>query len=195
MLGDLAAGRGALGYSKLTLSEFVDGVRGHDVAGRRGLFAPAMTRSLNNYIEAQIHGTVDLAADAEALVIDPAFADTPTAEALISTAGRHGLSIEWHQGTVLALWEVPRTAPQVVDRAPMRWEQLLGRGRAYRLARLVIQRHATTNSRLDAATIGQAATSVARTPATWAEWGTQPEVLVHLKDLWLMLVALGNPSR
>lgn len=74
----------------------------------------------------------------------------------------------------------------------MRWERFCSDGNAHRLAGLVVERHAHTD-RLDAAIIGQAAVSVVRSPELWRVWGTQPEVLVHLKDLWLLLVAHGRP--
>lgn len=47
--------------------------------------------------------------------------------------------------------------------------------------------------RLDATNIGQAAVSAVREPARWRDWGHPDEVLVHLKDLWLMLVAHREP--
>jgi hypothetical protein len=76
---------------------------------------------------------------------------------------------------------VPGTSPQAAGRTLMRWELFLDQGRAYRLAQLVVQRHAATVDRLNAADIGRAAVSVVRNPEDWAAWGTQPEVLIHLK--------------
>lgn len=195
LLEDLAAGHGALGRAELDLGGFVDGVVGKDIAAGRGLFVPAMTNALNDYVEAQVHGVIELAGDVEAVVIDPAFVDTSIAASLIAAAQRYGLSIEWHRGTGLAVSDVPASSSQVAGQPPMRWELLLDQGRGRRLAQLVVGRHGQTDGRLDAAGIGQAAVSVVRDPGLWGDWGTQPEVLVHLKDLWLMLVALGDPLR
>jgi hypothetical protein len=65
-------------------------------------------------------------------------------------------------------------------------------GRAHRLADRVVTAHGTAG-RLDAAAVGAAAVEAVRDADRWAQWGTPAEVLTHLKDLWLMLVALGAP--
>jgi Protein of unknown function (DUF3626) len=59
---------------------------GGDISRRRGVFAPERRHSLNDYIEAQVHGVLSLAADVDALVTDPAFAGTTTGELLLATA-------------------------------------------------------------------------------------------------------------
>jgi len=138
------------------------------------------------YIEAQVHGEVRLAADAEAVVIDAAFGDTPTGALLVAAAERHGLEAEWHPGSALALAEVPRSAPE--GEQLMRWQAFCANGRAHSLAERVIERHGTA-TRLDAANIGQAAVSVVRDPQRWRDWGTRREVLQDLKDLWVIVVA------
>jgi hypothetical protein len=59
---------------------------------------------LDDYVEAQVHGVVDLAADVEALVLDPCYRGGPVEEA----AGRLGCPVEWHPGFVLAADELCR---------------------------------------------------------------------------------------
>jgi hypothetical protein len=49
--------------------------------------------------------------------------------------------------------------------------------------------------RLDAANIGAAAAGVIRDPERWSDWGAPAEVLQHLKDLWVLVVAHGEPVR
>ena len=84
---------------------------------------------------------------------------------------------------------VPREAP---EDPVWRWQALCAGGRAHRLADRVVTAHGT-DDRLDAATIGAAAVDAVRAPDRWREWGAPAAVLTHLKDLWLMLVALGAP--
>jgi hypothetical protein len=36
---------------------------------------------------------------------------------------------------------------------------------------------------------------VVRRPERWEQWGAPEEVLQHLKDLWVLVVALGEPPR
>jgi hypothetical protein len=59
---------------------------------------------LDDYIEAHVHGVIDLRRDAEALVLDPCYRDTPTETA----ARRMGCPIEWHGGFTLTTAELRR---------------------------------------------------------------------------------------
>ena len=192
LLENIAAGKGALGRSGVDVRAFVDGVLHGDLSRGRGLFAPAMGHTLNDYIEAQVHGVVSLATDVESLVIDPAFAGTPTGGLLLAMAKRYGFEAEWHPGSALALTEVPQEAPDAAEAELMRWQAFCANGRARRLAERVIEHHGSA-PHLDAANIGQAAVSAVRNPKRWQDWGTPLEVLQHLKDLWLILVTHGEP--
>ncbi|MCU1537894.1 MAG: hypothetical protein JWP82_2245 [Humibacillus sp.] len=49
---------------------------------------------LDDYVEAHVHGVVDLATDVEALVLDPAYRGT----AVESDAQQLGVAVEWHPG-------------------------------------------------------------------------------------------------
>lgn len=59
---------------------------------------------LDAYVEAHVHGPVDLARDVEAVVLDPAHRGTGVEEA----AGRLGIPVEWHEGRVLSVAELER---------------------------------------------------------------------------------------
>lgn len=193
LLESIAGGGGALGRSGVDVRAFVDGVLRGDLSRGRGVFAPAIERhTLNDYVEAQVHGAVSLAADVEALVIDPAFADTSTGELLLAIAKRYGFDAEWHPGSALELSHVPQDIPDTGGAEPMRWQAFCAGGRAHRLAERVGE-HSGTPPRLDAANIGEAAASAVRSPERWQDWGTPPEVLQHLKDLWVIVVVYGEP--
>ena len=193
LLESIAGGKGALGRSGVDVRAFVDGVHGGDLARRRGVFAPTMERhTLNDYIEAQVHGAMSLATDVESLVIDAAFAGTPTGGLLLAMAKRYGFEAQWHPGLALALSQVPQDAPDAAEAELMRWQAFCANGRARRLAERVIEHHGSA-PHLDAANIGQAAVSAVRNPKRWQDWGTPLEVLQHLKDLWLILVTHGEP--
>ena len=115
-----------------------------------------------DYIEAHVHGPVELARDAEAVVVDPAFAGTPIADALLAL----GLPAEWHHGFVLAVEDIP-----VEPLGELRWQAFCAGGRAREHARRL-------GMSLDAVAIGRAAAVDGYTDA--------------LKDLWAMTVALGR---
>lgn len=59
---------------------------------------------LDDYIEAHVHGTVDITRDAEALVLDPCYRGTPAGAA----ARRLTCPIEWHAGFTLTTAELRR---------------------------------------------------------------------------------------
>jgi hypothetical protein len=59
---------------------------------------------LDDYIEAQVHGVVELGRDVEALVLDPCYRDTP----IDAAASRLGCPIEWHGGFTLTTTELRR---------------------------------------------------------------------------------------
>jgi len=62
----------------------------------------AAGRALDDYVEAQLHGGLDLAADVEAVVADPSFAGTPTAAHLAAVA-----PLRYHPGFVLEATAFP----------------------------------------------------------------------------------------
>ena len=140
-----------------------------------------------------MHGAVALAADVDALVLDPAFADSAVGELSEDTASRYAIECEWHPGSARAPlaagvpWDVPD-----VDGEPLAWQTFCAHGRARQLAERVVERHSKAQ-RLDAANIGQAAVSVVRSPERWEDWGGQMEVLQYLKYLWRITVVYGEP--
>ncbi|MFF7133427.1 MULTISPECIES: DUF3626 domain-containing protein [unclassified Streptomyces] len=62
--------------------------------------------ALNDYIEAQVHGGVDLARDVEALVLDASYRNTPVEAA----ARRLPVPVEWHPGYRITVAELRRHA-------------------------------------------------------------------------------------
>jgi hypothetical protein len=94
----------------------------------RGEIAPAMNHDLYDYIEAHVHGPLVLT-DVEALVIDPAFAGTPTGDALAAAAKRYGFALEAHAGCALAVESIPDEFP-----GEYVWQEFCSGGRARAIA-------------------------------------------------------------
>ena len=127
-------------------------------------------RVLDDYVETQVHGGVDLAADVEAIVADPSFRGTPTGDLLAGLAPR----LHWHPGFTLRPEEFPAEA-----RGPLA---------------PVLAAHLATLYRaelIDAELIGRAARSVVREPQRWSAF---PDPLQQLKYLWHILVMAGRPA-
>ncbi|MFF0253364.1 DUF3626 domain-containing protein [Micromonospora zamorensis] len=138
----------------------------------------AVGRALDDYVEAQVHGTLDLAYDVEELVVDPSFAGTPIGATLESIAERYGFPLRWHPGFMLA-----------VDQVDAEF-----RGPAIPvLAARVHREFARAGDPVDAALIGRAAASAVAEPHRWADRGPIADTLQHLKQLWHVLVRYGTP--
>lgn len=59
---------------------------------------------LDDYVEAHVHGVLDLRADVEAVVLDPCYRGTP----IEAAAARLPCAVEWHGGFVLTTSELRR---------------------------------------------------------------------------------------
>jgi hypothetical protein len=132
-----------------------------DSAGRLG-------RVLDGYVEAQVHGRLDLARDAEAIVADPSFLGTAVGDDLAATTGRWGIALEWHAGFRLAPDRIPGAFRG--DHIPP-------------FAASIADLYQQTT--LDPALLGRAAAD----PAAWSHLGSPDELLQHVKYVWHALVA------
>ena len=132
-------------------------------------------RNLNHYIEAQVHGEINLKRDAEILVIDPSFQDTPTGDILKELCKKHEIQLFCHPGYALKLDEIPSdfrgpTMPSLAKRI-------------------------AEKDFVSVADIGKAAMDLKLNPARWADRGTYKKVLQELKLLWHVLVKYGQPFK
>lgn len=164
----------ALGEPNLTPGKLVDHVLADVGRAPRDPSAQRASRNLNHYIEAQVHGEVRLADDAEMLVADPSFEDTEVGEMLEEISRRYSIRLHWHMGFELGANEVPAdfrgpTMPSLAER--------IARGGI-----------------INAATIGAAAVDLKRSPESWNDRGAYKDVLQELKLLWHVLVKYGVPN-
>ena len=72
-----------------------------------GRSATTPARSLDGYLEAQVHGGVDLRSDVESIVLDPSFRGTAVEAQLSVAATRFDFRIAWHDGSEIRAAEVP----------------------------------------------------------------------------------------
>jgi hypothetical protein len=165
----------ALGRPGMSVTSLVEVLRSapRDPAG-----APRdQGRSLDDYIEAQVHGWVELKSDAEAIVADPSFQGAEIERTLDETARRYQLDLRWHAGFELVAADVPSEF----------------RGPAIPvIAERIAREFGGGSSRLHAELIGRAARSVVTDPARWQDCGTPAETLQKIKQLWHVLVQYGG---
>lgn len=174
LLAEIETTGSALGLDQLTVPTFLT-LLSRELAQPRGTPATGRVgRALDAYIEAQVHGMINLHTDVELLVADPAFRATPTGELLEAISTRYAIKLDWHPG-----FSLPVTAVPADFRGP---------------AMPPLARRMTGEGRLTVALIGHAAASLHRHPEEWADWGTDDETLQHLKQLWHVLVYYGEPA-
>lgn len=74
---------------------------------RGGDRVSTVSRDLDGYVEAQVHGGVSLAADVDEVVLDPSFRGTGIERDLALAEKRYGFEIRWHSGSELHINDVP----------------------------------------------------------------------------------------
>lgn len=164
----------ALGGKDLEVSSVLDQLNRRHHSEESAIFHGQPGRSLDAYIEVQVHGPINLAADVEYLAADKTFQGTETGRRLETLATKYQFELHWHPGFMLAVSMVP---PDF-------------RGASMR----PLARHVAPDGLLDAAKIGAAAASLRRRPELWTSWGSFDETLQYLKQLWHVLVAFGEPG-
>lgn len=177
-LADIETRGEALGLRGMTPGRFLDFLR-HELP--RPCDASAVGppgRVLDDYIEAQAHGTVNLAEDVERLVADPSYRGTAVGEQIAAVCETYGIELQWHGGFVLPAAEVP-----VDFRGPS----------IPPLARRIAEVAGT--ELLDAAAVGVAAAAAHREPEDWREWGAYTDVLRRFRQMWHVLVQFGHQAR
>ncbi len=127
------------------------------------------------YIEAQLHGPIDLARDVARIVIDPSFLGTPTGAALQAAGDLFGVEISCHHGFCL----------DVDDYRDARVRNFRGQDVAA-LALRIHRDYCDPGEPITANALGRAA----REPAA----ATDP-VRQQIKQVWHTMVAFGRPVR
>ncbi|MEM7030125.1 MAG: DUF3626 domain-containing protein [Chloroflexota bacterium] len=130
-------------------------------------------RALDDYIEAQIHGSINLEADVITLVADPSFQSTKTGQVLSQLCTQYDIRLDWHAGFQVQASAIPDDfrGPEI----PRLASRIMGQGQ------------------LNTAMVGEAALSLYQQPDQWRDLGTYAEVLQYIKQLWHALVTFGQP--
>lgn len=146
-----------------------------------GRHRAAPRRTLDAYVEAQIHGGIPVE-DIAAVVVDPSFATTPVAAQLERLAATTGVEVRWHPGTVVTPHDL------AADPAAIAWV-----GDDAYLARLVsdLERLAAPSPVASAADIGRLVADLRPGPPVTA--GDPPgSPLQRVKHLWRLTYLSGR---
>lgn len=129
-------------------------------------------RNLDDYIEAQIHGPIELEKDVITLVADPSFKNTKTGDYLQLISEKYNIKLDWHGGFQIHTSKIPDEfrGPKI----PILAKRLVG------------------ESFINTKIVGDAAVSVIENSEQWQDWGTPEETIQHLKQLWHVLAYYGK---
>ena len=139
---------------------------------RRRERSPA--RELDGYIEAQIHGGVDLSTDVEMVVFDPSFLGTSIEDELVAAGFEYGFAVACHEGSVLD--------PVTID------DEFRGS-----LVRPLALKIARADGLIDVRCLGTYAATLGPAALPTPDGDTPDSPLQLVKYLWHTLVAYGHP--
>lgn len=132
-------------------------------------------RELDHYIEAQVHGPIDLGTDVTAIHLDPSFHGTQVFRDLRTAAHRYGFDLAWSEGSEVRPADIDPSfrGPEVATLA----------------------RQTTRDDGLvDAATIGRALASEPFTPPS-VDGDAEESPRQRYKKLWHCCLKFGNPPQ
>ncbi len=144
-------------------------------------------RVMDAYVEAQVHGRVDLDRDVVGLVVDPSYRGTATGGRLAALAAVHGWTVAWTPGFALDLAEVEEVG------AALRGAHVGPLARRV-VERVVGARAGEGRDVLDAAALGRADADARSHPAAWSGLGPDGDLAQGLTHIWHVLVLAGRPN-
>jgi hypothetical protein len=162
-----------LGVEGLSLQRLLSDLRS-EIPIPTGLGPDARGRALDSFVEAQVHGRVDLGRDVEELVADACFSGTAVGDGLAELASVYGISLRWHPGFALESHEFPEVFRGFTTRRVAERVAVEGVVNAFHLG------VGENRFRLD--------------PTGWDEFGSTSEVLTSFRRVWHVLVLRGRPG-
>lgn len=163
-----------LGVDGLTFGDLLAGLASDAPMVRQGVPPDRAGRALDTFVEAQVHGTIDLKRDVEAVVVDASLRGTATEGSLVELSSRYGIALRWHAGFELQ-----------ADEFPASFRGFPARALAERVARRGV---------VDAAALGAGSNAFTVSPESWDDLGSPSAVRTSLRRVWHVLVLSGRPS-
>ena len=129
-------------------------------------------RSLDQYIEAQIHSEVDLSRDIESLHIDQSLKATKSGKTLVQLAQKHQIPIIWISELFIRARDVPRDfrGPKMIE----------------------LTEKIAINGRINPAVLEEAYRNAKEDREYWNDWESYDNFQQQLKLMWHILVRFGQ---
>jgi len=129
------------------------------------------------YIEAQVHGEINLFNDVDCFYIDESFKDTEINEQAEGISELYDIKIFW----------IPERKIHVKDIGDEFWGPIISV-----LARKIISKFNIADEYINAEIIGRASRDSMLSPDEWADLGNELEVFQYMKYLWRTVVYCGE---
>ncbi len=166
LAGAIESCTGGDGFGRnLTVEGFLNAVEADDRSW-------PSARELDRYVEAQIHGPVELSRDVAAIHLDPSFDGSQIHRDLAVAADRDGFELRWSEGS--------QVRPDDID------PDFRGPGS------VTLARETAVDGRLDAAAIGRALVGLPYVPPS-IDGDPEDSALQRYKKLWHCCLAFGRP--
>lgn len=169
LLEDYLGEKGALWQVAHQASEHLNNVM-QPISPRQG--GMDAYRSLDDYIEAQVHGPIRLQEDVAALVVDGSFQGQAIEIHMRRLCEKYDIALEWHGGLQVNIHQIP---------SDFRGETVLKLGR-----------RVAEDGHIHTALLGRLAKQLREKPTIWADLGTPDTLLQQIKYLWHILVRYGH---
>ncbi|PQD95667.1 DUF3626 domain-containing protein [Pradoshia eiseniae] len=162
----------ALGESDLQPPRLVNHLLTTLSKPQKFLIEEKVHRNLDQYIEAQIHGSLSLKDDVEILVADSSFKGTDIGEIMEQLCSKFSIKLYWRRGFNLKVQDVPSD---------------------FRGAKMPVLAHRIAERKyINARIIGSAMKEMYLHPDQWSDYGTMKEIVQDFKLLWHVLVRYGS---
>lgn len=135
-----------------------------------------MGRALDDYIEAQIHGDINLMCDVDCLVVDESFRESEILQYILNISKDFNIDVQW----------IP-CRKIITDNIPDEF-----RGSMIKpFAKKILKELQISSEYIDANIIGSASRYLEYNPNIWLEFGNSSQTFQYLKQLWHVLVQYG----
>ncbi|MFN8578162.1 MAG: DUF3626 domain-containing protein [Candidatus Sericytochromatia bacterium] len=165
----------ALGKYNLTVPKFINHLSTKLSKPYSDPYKKSTSHNINHYIEAQIHGDINLKNDVNKLVADPSFKGTNIGLFFNKICEKYNIELYWHCGFALSINKVP--------------DNFRGSKMPFLAKRI------TSKDYIDTTMLGVAASELKNAPEQWNSFGTYEEVIQQIKLLWHILVKYGKPLK
>ncbi|GAA0180945.1 DUF3626 domain-containing protein [Clostridium sediminicola] len=160
------------GYNLIKAIKYLSEMNENNLSTQYG----SIGKALDDYIEVQIHGDINLKNDIECFVLDESFKGTEILQYILKISKEFDINVEWISARKVFVNDIPDEFRGPIIKP---------------FAKKILEELQTSFNYIDANTIGRASRLIERNPSKWSEFGDTNKTFQYLKQLWHVLVQYG----